>query len=68
MDLHFAVNGGEEKRVNFQQLSRESARSLINAYTFFLEEYNLKPGDFISYYAKARDASNETTSDIYFIE
>ena len=28
----------------------------------------LKPGDFISYYAKARDASNETTSDIYFIE
>ena len=57
MDLHFAVNGGEEKRVNLQQLSRESARSLINAYTFFLEEYNLKPGDFISYYAKARDAA-----------
>ena len=28
MDLHFAVNGGEEKRVNLQQLSRESARSL----------------------------------------
>jgi hypothetical protein len=68
MDLHFAVNGGEEKRVNLQQLSRESARSLTGTYTFFLEEYNLKPGDFISYYAKARDASNETTSDIYFIE
>src|SRR6185369_14409489 len=34
----------------------------------FLEEYNLKPGDFISYFAKARDASNEATSDIYFIE
>ena len=43
-------------------------RSLTGAYTFFLEEYNLKPGDFISYYAKARDAGNETTSDIYFIE
>ena len=68
MDLHFAVNGGEEKKVNLQQLSRESARSLTGTYTFFLEEYNLKPGDFISYYAKARDASNETTSDIYFIE
>ncbi|HEY8228335.1 MAG TPA: DUF4175 family protein [Pyrinomonadaceae bacterium] len=68
MDLHFAVNGGEEKKVNLQQLTRESARSLTGAYTFFLEEYNLKPGDFISYYAKARDASNETTSDIYFIE
>ncbi|MFN2405712.1 MAG: DUF4175 family protein [Pyrinomonadaceae bacterium] len=68
MDLHFSVNGGEEKKVNLQQLTRESARSLSGAYTFFLEEYNLKPGDFISYYAKARDASNESTSDIYFIE
>jgi len=68
MDLHFTVNGGEEKTVNLQQLTRESARSLTGAYTFFLEEYNLKPGDFISYFAKARDASNESTSDIYFIE
>jgi len=68
MDLHFSVNGGAEKTVNLQQLTRESARSLSGAYTFFLEEYNLKPGDFISYYAKARDAANESTSDIYFIE
>ncbi len=68
MDLHFSVNGGDEKTVNLQQLTRESARSLSGAYTFFLEEYNLKPGDFISYFAKARDASNEATSDIYFIE
>lgn len=68
MDLHFSVNGGEEKKVNLQQLTRESARSLSGAYTFFLEEYNLKPGDFISYFAKARDAANEATSDIYFIE
>ncbi|HXQ74345.1 MAG TPA: DUF4175 family protein [Pyrinomonadaceae bacterium] len=68
MDLHFSVNGGEEKSVNLQQLTRESAHTLSGAYTFFLEEYNLKPGDFISYYAKARDASNESTSDIYFIE
>ena len=68
MDLHFSVNGGEEKNVNLQQLTRESARSLTGAYTFFLEEYKLKPGDFISYYAKARDANTEATSDIYFIE
>ena len=68
MDLHFSVNGGEEKTVNLQELTRESARSLTGAYTFFLEEYKLKPGDFISYYAKARDTSNEATSDIYFIE
>src|SRR6185295_15203651 len=68
MDLHFSVNGGEEKKVNLQNLTRESARSLTGAYTFFLEEYNLKPGDFISYYAKALDAGSQATSDIYFIE
>ena len=68
MDLHFSVNGGAEKTVNLQNLTRESARSLTGAYTFFLEEYGLKPGDFISYFAKARDASSESTSDIYFIE
>ncbi|HVF24234.1 MAG TPA: DUF4175 family protein, partial [Pyrinomonadaceae bacterium] len=68
MDLHFSVNGGAEKTVNLQHLTRESARSLSGAYTFFLEEYNLKPGDFISYFAKARDASTESTSDMYFIE
>jgi hypothetical protein len=68
MDLHFSVNGGEEKKVNLQQLSRESARTLTGTHTFFLEEFKLKPGDFISYYAKARDANSETTSDIYFIE
>src|SRR4029079_3348898 len=68
MDLHFSVNGGEEKNVNLQQLTRESAQSLTGAYTFFLEDYKLKPGDFISYYAKARDANSEATSDISFTE
>jgi hypothetical protein len=68
IDLHFSVNGGAEKQVNLQELSRESAQVLTGAHTFFLEEFKLKPGDFISYYAKARDASSETTSDIYFIE
>jgi hypothetical protein len=68
MDLHFSVNGGEEKTVNLQQITRDSARSLTGAYTFFLEEHNLKPGDFISYFGRARDASNQSTSDIYFIE
>ncbi|MFL6332552.1 MAG: DUF4175 family protein [Pyrinomonadaceae bacterium] len=68
IELFFSVNGGEEQRVGLQDLSRDAARSLTGTYTFFMEEYKLKPGDFISYYAKARDASNETTSDIYFIE
>ena len=68
IELFFSVNGGEEQRVNLQDLSLDAARSLTGTHTFFLEEFKLKPGDVISYYAKARDASNETTSDIYFIE
>jgi hypothetical protein len=68
IELFFSVNGGDEQRVSLQDLSRDAARSLTGTHTFFLEEFKLKPGDFISYYAKARDASNETTSDIYFIE
>jgi hypothetical protein len=68
IEMFFSVNGGAEQKVNLQDLSRDAARSLTGTHTFFLEEFGLKPGDFISYYAKARDASNETTSDIYFIE
>src|SRR5262247_2533189 len=68
LDLYFAVNGGEEKKVDLQKLKGESAREITGSHTFFLEEFGLQPGDLISYYAKARDAHNETTSDIYFIE
>ncbi|MGH9769964.1 MAG: DUF4175 family protein, partial [Blastocatellia bacterium] len=68
LDLYYAVNGGEEKKVDLQKLKGESAREMMGAHTFFLEEFSLEPGDLISYYAKARDAHKETTSDIYFIE
>src|SRR5215468_1057611 len=68
LDLYYAVNGGEEKKVDLQKLKGESAREMTGAHTFFLEEFGLEPGDLISYYAKARDAHKETTSDIYFIE
>ncbi|MBO0857079.1 MAG: DUF4175 family protein, partial [Chloracidobacterium sp.] len=68
LDLYYAVNGGEEKKVDLQKLKGESAREMTGTHTFFLEEFGLQPGDLISYYAKARDAHRETTSDIYFIE
>src|SRR5262249_53377183 len=72
IELHFSVNGGEEKIAKLQDQKSETPRSLIGAQTFFLEEYGLKPGDFISYYAVARDNSEgggrQSTSDIYFLE
>ncbi len=67
LELYFSVNGGEEKKIDLQKL-KGAAKTLTEAHTFFLEEYELKPGDFISYYAKARDAQREASSDIYFIE
>src|SRR6266571_2581592 len=71
IELHYSVNGGEEKTVKLQDLQSESPHTLSGAHTFFLEELGLQPGDFISYYAKARDNSakpQESTSDIYFME
>ena len=41
--------------------------------TLYLEDLNVQPGDFISYYVRARDLtrgtrSNEARSDIFFLE
>ena len=43
------------------------------AYTFYLEEFDVEPGDIISYYAHATDNNTltgpgEASSDLYFIE
>ena len=43
------------------------------AYTFYLEEFDIEPGDIISYYAHATDNNTRTgpgedSSDLYFIE
>ena len=48
-------------------------RVLDGSYTFYIEEFDLEPGDVISYYAHATDNNTQTgpgeaNSDIYFIE
>src|SRR5262249_25801642 len=69
LKLHFTINGGKENVVElFQQKAGLLPKSISGTHTFFLEEYNLEPGDFISYFARASDAHNTTTSDIYFLE
>ncbi len=70
VELVFAVNGGEEETVS---LYRGGRQQVTAGHTFFLEEYGLVPGDFISYYARARDTDqvdgpHTTTTDIYFLE
>ena len=58
--------------VSNENLLPES-RHADGTYTFYLEEFDVEPGDIISYYAHATDNNTRTgpgeaSSDIYFIE
>ncbi len=71
VELVYSVNGGEEQVVNLH--SGRSKKEMVVGHTFFLEEFDLTPGDFISYYARATDGDfvagpQTSTTDIYFIE
>lgn len=70
-DLVYSVRGGVEKAVPFSGgrtgLTREGHRTL------YLEDLDVKPGDFVAYYARARDLgrgrrSSEARSDLFFLE
>src|SRR4029079_3869585 len=71
LDIYYSVNGKSEKKIEVFKNGGAAPKDIGGGNTFYLEEYKLKPGDFVSYYAKATDTSNPTnttTSDIYFIE
>src|SRR5262245_61441373 len=72
LQLFYSVNGGAQKNINLfsggKPLNEVSA-----GHTIYLEELGLKPGDFVSYYAKATDTDavqgpKTATSDIYFVQ
>ncbi|MEA2463447.1 MAG: hypothetical protein QOJ98_1194, partial [Acidobacteriota bacterium] len=72
LQLFYSVNGSTPKTIGLfggsKPLTEVSA-----GHTIYLEELDLKPGDFVSYYAKASDidsvqGSKTTTSDIYFVQ
>ncbi len=71
MDLVYAVRGNEERIVPFP-IARNSP-SVSGRQVLSLEDLNVQPGDFISYYVRARDLTrgtrpNEARSDIFFLE
>ena len=69
IDLLYSVNGGPEKTVSLQAGGKR-LREVVAGHTFFLEELGLKPGDLVSYYARARDNGGngqEAKTDIYFM-
>jgi hypothetical protein len=68
VELVYTVNGSEEKVVPLYGGGQK--KEMVAGHTFFLEDFGLEPGDFISYFARATDAggSRTATTDIYFIE
>ncbi len=72
LDLIYSVNGEPEDTVNLYRKSGAGLAEVVATHTFFLEEWELEPGDVISYYATVRDNNGGNgeviTSDLYFIQ
>src|SRR5262245_30821535 len=71
-DLVYGVAGRAERTVPFERVTGTSIQK-IGIRLLPAEELGVKPGDVITYYARARDVgrgkrSTEATSDIYFLE
>ena len=70
-ELVYSVVGQEAHAINLR--GDRGATMASGAYTVYGEDLRLQPGDFVSYYARARDTNTsrqarETRSDIYFLE
>jgi hypothetical protein len=71
MDLVYSVRGGPEKALPFPVPAK--ATNVTGRRTLYLEDLGVAPGDFVSYYVRARDLtrgkrSSEARSDIFFLE
>lgn len=71
VELVYAVRGGRERVVSLGPT--QEAPTVSGAFTLAAEDLGLQPGDFVTYYARARDVgrgkrSSEARSDIFFLE
>ena len=70
LELRYSVNGAPEQTIPLYEGGRLA--EVTAGHTVFLEEMDLEPGDFISYYAQTTDvgpgAREPVSSDIYFLE
>ena len=66
VELHYTVNGGEEKTVSL--LQSKGAKESSGSSTLSLEDFKVVPGDIVSLYATAKDARTSTSTDIFFVE
>src|SRR5437667_7459085 len=71
LELYYSVNGGPEQKIDLFSSKGDNPKEISAGHTFFLEEYDLQPGDLVTYYGKAVDTktpANVVSIDIYFIE
>jgi hypothetical protein len=71
-ELVYSVAGGTEHTVPFERVTGTDVQK-IGSRLLPAEDLGVKPGDVITYYARARDVgrgkrSTEATSDIFFLE
>src|SRR5258708_1029369 len=72
LQLFYSVNGSSAPKT-VTLFSGKPLQEVSGISTIYLEELNLKPGDLVSYYAKATDSdrvqgAKTSTSDIYFVQ
>jgi hypothetical protein len=72
LELVYSVSGGPERSVPFARLSGTPIQRL-GSYLLAAEDLKVKPGDVITYYARAKDvgrgkAATEAKSDMFFLE
>ena len=71
LELVYSVNGGPERAVRLFD-GRRATKEVTAGHTFYLEEMGVKPGDAVSYYARATDNNavagpQRATSDMFFL-
>ena len=72
LTLTYSVNGGPEETIGLFNSETGGSKEVSAGHTFFLEEFELEPGDFVSYYGTAGDnlagEDRVVKSDLYFIQ
>jgi hypothetical protein len=66
LDLHYSVNGGPEQVLPLSK--GKVAKQAEGKTTLDFENFKLVPGDLVSFYATARDATKTSRSDIVFAQ
>jgi hypothetical protein len=71
LELVYAIRGSDERVVPFESVG--SGITVGGRRMLYLEDLGVKPGDFVTYYARARDVSrgrrsSEARSDVFFLE